>query len=191
MTEWFPHHVSWLLNFLVTTFPSSCPRRSAIFCDRSGWELPLNILIFGILGFSRMEEDDRVNNVVIMLVVCHTVYPIHCSCAGLKHECHPVSVVFVILTLLGISCERQGGFLRFRRMYRPGVEVSNQPEQTWHYSIAPRCLGHIQNIMPSDASKAPPTFSLVATPIKLFTAECALFGIRMMVHLFIIHKWGR
>lgn len=48
------HHVSWLLNFLVTTFPSSRPKRSAIFWDRSGWELPLNILIFGILLRSRV-----------------------------------------------------------------------------------------------------------------------------------------
>lgn len=47
------HHVSWLLNFLVTTFPSSRPRRSAIFWDRSGCELPLNILIFGIFLRSR------------------------------------------------------------------------------------------------------------------------------------------
>lgn len=47
------HHVSWLLNFLVTTFPSSRPRRSAIFWDRSGCELPLNILMFGIFLRSR------------------------------------------------------------------------------------------------------------------------------------------
>lgn len=46
------HQVSWLLNFLVTTFPSSSPSRSAIFCDRSGCELPLKIFIFGILGWS-------------------------------------------------------------------------------------------------------------------------------------------
>lgn len=45
-----PYQVSWLLNFLVTTLPSSRPRRSAIFWDKSWWELPLKILIFGILG---------------------------------------------------------------------------------------------------------------------------------------------
>lgn len=43
-----PHHVSWLLNFLVTTLPSSRPRRSAIFCDRSWCELPLKILMLGM-----------------------------------------------------------------------------------------------------------------------------------------------
>lgn len=47
-----PHHVSWLLNFFVTTFPSSSPNRSAIFCDKSGCELPLKILMLGILGCS-------------------------------------------------------------------------------------------------------------------------------------------
>lgn len=45
-----PYQVSWLLNFLVTTLPSSRPRRSAIFWDKSWWELPLKILIFGILA---------------------------------------------------------------------------------------------------------------------------------------------
>lgn len=53
------HHVSWLLNFLVTTFPSSRPRRSAIFWDRSGCELPLNILMFGILWRSRASQRGR------------------------------------------------------------------------------------------------------------------------------------
>lgn len=43
-----PHHVSWLLNFFVTTLPSSRPRRSAIFWDRSWCELPLKILMLGM-----------------------------------------------------------------------------------------------------------------------------------------------
>lgn len=46
------YHVSWLLNFFVTTFPSSSPSRSAILWDKSWWELPLKILIFGIFSCS-------------------------------------------------------------------------------------------------------------------------------------------
>ena len=42
-------HVSWLLNFLVTTLPSSWPSRSAVFWDKSWRELPLKIFTFGIL----------------------------------------------------------------------------------------------------------------------------------------------
>lgn len=49
-TQLRPYQVSWLLNFFVTTLPSSRPRRSAIFWDKSWWELPLKILIFGILA---------------------------------------------------------------------------------------------------------------------------------------------
>ena len=43
------HHVSWLLNFLVTTLPSSIPNRSTIFCARSTCDVPLNTLMLGIL----------------------------------------------------------------------------------------------------------------------------------------------
>lgn len=50
---WNTHHVSWLLNFFVTTFASSRPKRSAIFWDKSACELPLNILMLGILLPSR------------------------------------------------------------------------------------------------------------------------------------------
>lgn len=42
------HLVSWLLNFLVTTLPSSSPRRSATRWDKSWWELPLNSTMFGM-----------------------------------------------------------------------------------------------------------------------------------------------
>ena len=52
------HHVSWLLNFLVTTFPSSMPSRSTIFCARAGCELPLNTLIFGIVVSWITTRDD-------------------------------------------------------------------------------------------------------------------------------------
>lgn len=48
----FTYHVSWLLNFFVTTFPNSSPSRSAILWDKSWWELPLKILIFGIFSCS-------------------------------------------------------------------------------------------------------------------------------------------
>lgn len=64
------HQVSWLLNFFVTTFPSSSPSRSAIFCDRSGWELPLKILMFGILGWSV---------VPILSEGCTVFYKKHCN----------------------------------------------------------------------------------------------------------------
>ena len=43
------HHVSWLLNFFVTTLPNSIPSRSTIFCARSGCDVPLNTLMLGIL----------------------------------------------------------------------------------------------------------------------------------------------
>lgn len=43
------YHVSKLLNFFVTTFPRSIPRRSTTLWARSGCEEPLNILILGIL----------------------------------------------------------------------------------------------------------------------------------------------
>lgn len=43
------HHVSRLLNFLVTTFPVSMPSLSTILCARSGCDVPLKTLIFGIL----------------------------------------------------------------------------------------------------------------------------------------------
>lgn len=42
------HHVSWLLNFLVTTLPRSSPSRSATFWDRSWWELPLKSTMLGM-----------------------------------------------------------------------------------------------------------------------------------------------
>ena len=35
-----PYHVSWLLNFFVTTLPISMPRRSQSLCVRSGWDEP-------------------------------------------------------------------------------------------------------------------------------------------------------
>jgi hypothetical protein len=53
------YHVSKLLNFLVTTFPKSMPNRSTILWARSGCDVPLKTLIFGILlrrnelGFSK------------------------------------------------------------------------------------------------------------------------------------------
>lgn len=53
------YHVSKLLNFLVTTFPRSMPNRSTILWARSGCDVPLKTLIFGILlrrnelGFSK------------------------------------------------------------------------------------------------------------------------------------------
>lgn len=43
------YHVSRLLNFLVTTLPMSMPRRSTIRWARSGCEVPLKTLMFGIL----------------------------------------------------------------------------------------------------------------------------------------------
>ena len=42
--------VSWLLNFLVMTFPNSNPSRSAIFRANSLCEFPPKTFIFGILG---------------------------------------------------------------------------------------------------------------------------------------------
>lgn len=42
------YQVSWLLNFFVMTFPSSSPRRSATFWDRSWWELPLKSTMLGM-----------------------------------------------------------------------------------------------------------------------------------------------
>lgn len=51
------YHVSKLLNFLVTTFPKSIPNRSTILWARSGWEVPLKTLMFGILLW-RMDEED-------------------------------------------------------------------------------------------------------------------------------------
>lgn len=53
------YHVSKLLNFLVTTLPKSIPSRSTILWARSGCDVPLKTLIFGILlrskqlGFSK------------------------------------------------------------------------------------------------------------------------------------------
>jgi len=53
------YHVSRLLNFFVTTFPKSMPNRSTILWARSGCDVPLKTLIFGILllrnelGFSK------------------------------------------------------------------------------------------------------------------------------------------
>lgn len=44
------HLVSWLLNFLVTTLPSSRPSRSATRWDRSWCELPLNSTMLGMVG---------------------------------------------------------------------------------------------------------------------------------------------
>lgn len=44
------YHVSKLLNFFVTTLPRSMPSRSTILCAKSGWDVPLNILILGILA---------------------------------------------------------------------------------------------------------------------------------------------
>lgn len=43
------HHVSKLLNFLVTTLPKSIPKRSTILWARSGCDVPENTLMFGIL----------------------------------------------------------------------------------------------------------------------------------------------
>lgn len=75
------HHVSWLLNFLVTTFPSSIPSRSTIFCARSWCELPLNTFIFGIVTDSMttwgdsslraMQQNFRSVNIIIRaLFIC-------------------------------------------------------------------------------------------------------------------------
>lgn len=61
-TQWQrTHHVSWLLNFFVTTFPSSSPSRSATFWDRSWWELPLKSTMFGMSGnpTRRVREERR------------------------------------------------------------------------------------------------------------------------------------
>ncbi|KAE9542578.1 hypothetical protein AGLY_002489 [Aphis glycines] len=52
------YHVSRLLNFLVTTLPTSMPNRSTIRCAKSGCDVPLNTLMFGILllaTFARVE----------------------------------------------------------------------------------------------------------------------------------------
>jgi len=43
------YHVSKLLNLLVRTLPISIPRRSTIRCARSGCDVPLKTLMFGIL----------------------------------------------------------------------------------------------------------------------------------------------
>lgn len=43
------YHVSRLLNFFVTTLPMSMPSRSTIRWARSGCEVPLKTLMFGIL----------------------------------------------------------------------------------------------------------------------------------------------
>lgn len=43
------YHVSRLLNFFVTTLPMSMPSRSTIRCAKSGCEVPLKTLMFGIL----------------------------------------------------------------------------------------------------------------------------------------------
>lgn len=45
----FTHHVSKLLNFLVTTLPKSMPSRSTIRCARSGCDVPEKTFMFGIL----------------------------------------------------------------------------------------------------------------------------------------------
>lgn len=45
-----PHLVSWLLNFLVTTLPSSRPSRSATRWDRSWCELPLKSTMLGMVA---------------------------------------------------------------------------------------------------------------------------------------------
>ncbi len=44
------YQVSRLLNFRVTTRPRSMPSRSTILWARSGWDEPLNSLMFGISG---------------------------------------------------------------------------------------------------------------------------------------------
>lgn len=46
------HHVSKLLNFLVTTLPNSMPSRSTIRWAKSGCDEPENTLMFGILDSS-------------------------------------------------------------------------------------------------------------------------------------------
>lgn len=50
------YHVSRLLNFLVTTLPTSMPNRSTIRCAKSGWDVPLNTLMFGILLLATFER---------------------------------------------------------------------------------------------------------------------------------------
>lgn len=52
----YTHHVSKLLNFLVTTLPRSMPRRSTMRCARSGCEVPENTLMFGILECIRFRQ---------------------------------------------------------------------------------------------------------------------------------------
>lgn len=59
-----PHLVSWLLNFLVTTLPSSRPRRSATRWDRSWCELPLKSTMLGMvaLGFQAVRCEGEGNS---------------------------------------------------------------------------------------------------------------------------------
>lgn len=51
------YHVSRLLNFLVTTFPMSIPSLSTILCARSGCDVPLKTLMFGILLCNTPQRD--------------------------------------------------------------------------------------------------------------------------------------
>lgn len=53
--SYFGYHVSRLLNFLVTTLPTSIPNRSTIRCAKSGCDVPLNTLMLGILLLSTNE----------------------------------------------------------------------------------------------------------------------------------------
>lgn len=52
----FSYHVSRLLNFLVTTLPTSMPNRSTIRCAKSGCDVPLNTLMLGILLMATFER---------------------------------------------------------------------------------------------------------------------------------------
>ncbi|KFM69555.1 hypothetical protein X975_08405, partial [Stegodyphus mimosarum] len=43
-------HVSLLLNFFKTALPRFMPKRSTIFCAKSGCEVPLKTLMLGMLS---------------------------------------------------------------------------------------------------------------------------------------------
>ena len=80
----FSHHVSWLLNFFVTTLPSSMPSRSAIFWARSWCELPLKTLMFGILRPFWLSASSPIVGLASSSFSSHTTAAMHETRNGMR-----------------------------------------------------------------------------------------------------------